>query len=308
MQHALTERIEMLKRERSALILAHNYQRSEIQDIADFSGDSLELSRKAARNEADVIVFCGVHFMAETAAVLSPSKTVLMPDLRAGCPMADMITAAQLRELKAAHPEAKVICYVNSTAEVKAESDCCCTSANAVDIVNAYSDAKEIIFVPDRNLGEHAAELSGRPLILWEGHCPVHVQISLEDIRTARSKHPDALVMVHPECTRDVRTDAEEVLSTGQMCRFARQSTCKEFIVGTETGILHRLNLENPGKRFYAARDTAICHDMKLTDMEKLAASLENMEFEVRIPANVVTGAKRAIENMLRITEQAQAR
>ena len=299
MSKQLIEKITELKKRHNAVILAHNYEEGDVQDIADFAGDSLELSIKAAEAEAEVIVFCGVHFMAETAAVLNPDKTILLPAKRAGCAMADMATAAELQKLKQAHPEAKVICYVNSSAEVKAESDCCCTSANAVAIVKAYADAKEIIFLPDKNLGQHAAQLAGRDLILWDGYCPVHAHISKADIDSARQQHPNAVVMVHPECTEIVRAAADRIFSTGQMARFAQSSSAREFIVGTEIGILHRLNKENPGKTFHAARENAICPDMKQISLETILWSLEEMKYEVSLPPEIANRARNAIENMI---------
>ena len=243
------EEIAALRRERNAVILAHNYERPEVQDIADFTGDSLELARKAAAVEADVIVFCGVYFMAETAAILNPSKKVLIPDETAGCPMADMITGAQLRELKAQHPDAAAVCYVNSTAEVKAECDICVTSGNAERVMATFPKDREIIFVPDRHLGSHIAEKLGVSYILWPGYCPTHARLTAKQVAAARAAHPGAPVLVHPECPKEVRDAADERLSTGGMCAFARTSPAQEFIVGTETGILHRLRQENPGKK-----------------------------------------------------------
>jgi len=296
--------IEELKRRRNAVILAHNYQLPEVQDIADFVGDSLELSRRAARVESDVIVFCGVHFMAETASILSPDKTVLLPAIDAGCPMADMITAEQLRQLKQEHPKAVVVCYVNSSAEVKAESDYCCTSANAVGVVNSLQDsAEEIIFVPDKYLGQWAASQAGRDLILWNGYCPTHARILEYDIVRLKQEHPQAVAMVHPECTGPVRNAADEVLSTGGMCRFAQSSPAEEFIVGTEIGILHRLQKENPGKRFYPALDAAVCPNMKKITLEKILWALENMQPEVRVPPDVREKALRPIERMVAIVK-----
>ncbi|NLE09781.1 MAG: quinolinate synthase NadA, partial [Dehalococcoidales bacterium] len=223
-ERIIIEKIEKLKKQLNAVLLVHNYQLGEVQDIADFSGDSLELSRKAAKTDADVIVFCGVHFMAETAAILNPGKTVLLPDINSGCPMADMVTAAQLRELKKKHPNAKVVCYVNSTAEVKAESDICCTSANAVQVVKSLSDAEEIIFVPDQYLGSYAGEQAGRELILWPGYCPTHARISPNDIRKRKEEHPGAVVIVHPECKPDVKKVADAILSTGGMITYAKET------------------------------------------------------------------------------------
>ncbi len=245
----LQDNIRLLKKESNAVILAHNYQLAEIQDIADFTGDSLELSQKAAATDADVIVFCGVHFMAETASILCPDKTVLLPDINAGCPMANMITAEALREKKREYPRATVVCYVNSTADVKAESDICCTSANAVRVIESIS-APEIIFVPDQYLGDYVASKTGRKMILWPGFCPTHIRIKPQDIIRLREEYPRAKVVVHPECRPEVTALADEVLSTGGICRFARETDAREIIIGTEMGILHRLRKENPDKKF----------------------------------------------------------
>ncbi|MCD6288013.1 MAG: quinolinate synthase NadA, partial [Candidatus Hydrogenedentes bacterium] len=236
---SIESRIMALKKQRNAVILVHNYQIPEVQNIADYIGDSLELSRLAADTEAEVIVFCGVHFMAETASILSPQKTVLIPDKDAGCPMADMITVEQLNGLKEAYPDAVVICYVNSSADVKAASDYCCTSANAVDIVRAVPEDRDIIFVPDKYLGRYVAAETGRDIVLWNGYCPTHVRITESDIVRQKEAHPDALVMVHPECSGPVCALADEILSTGGMCRIAGSAEVEEFIVGTEIGIVY---------------------------------------------------------------------
>ncbi len=294
-------RINELKKQRNAVILAHNYQLGEVQDIADFSGDSLELSRKAAETEAAVIVFCGVHFMAETAAILSPDKTVLLPDFEAGCPMADMITGTDLRALKEQHPNAKVICYVNSTAEVKAESDCCCTSANAPAVANSFPADQELIFVPDKYLCEHTAQLTGRKMIFWHGYCPTHARILDTHILELKAKYPNAVAMAHPECTQPVRDAADEVLSTGGMCRFVQQSDATEFVVATEIGILHRLRKENPDKTFYPATEMGICPNMKRIRLEKVLWSLEKMQYVVQVPPEIRERAITAIDRMLRI-------
>jgi quinolinate synthase len=299
---SIEDRIQALKRERKAVILAHNYQRGEVQDLADFTGDSLDLSRRAATTDAEVIVFCGVHFMAETASILSPDKTVLLPDPHAGCPMADMITTEQLRELKRSYPRAVVVCYVNSSAGVKAESDYCCTSANAPAVVASIKDGEEIIFVPDQYLGQHVTRKTGRPMILWNGFCPTHARIRDSDIARARKEHPRAVVMVHPECTEAVQSLADQVLSTGGMCRFAKDSDADSFIVGTETGILHRLRKGNPGKRFYPATEDAVCPNMRRIDPEKVLRSLENMEHEIRVPDEIRIRARRALDAMLAVT------
>ena len=297
----LAEEIRRLARERNATILAHNYQRGEVQDVADYTGDSLELARRATQVDSDVIVFCGVYFMAETAAILNPGKTVLIPDPTAGCPMADMITGAQLRELKAKHPGAKAVCYVNSTAEVKAECDMCVTSGNADRVMATFGPDEEIIFVPDQHLGGHIAGLLGRRYELWPGFCPTHAMLTSAKIAAARAEHPGAVVMVHPECAKDVRDAADQALSTGGMCRFARESDAKEFIVGTEVGILHRLREENPGKAFYPVTDRLVCPNMKKTTLENLAECLREMKNRVTVPEDVAARARRAIEAMLAI-------
>jgi quinolinate synthase len=268
LQEEITRKILDLKKKRGALILAHNYQRPEVQDIADLAGDSLDLARKAAGTDAGVIIFCGVHFMAETAAILSPEKTVILPDPGAGCPMADMADAVAVEAMKKKHPGAKVVCYVNSTAEVKAASDRCCTSANAVQVVSAIEE--DVIFVPDRYLGTFAASRTGQTLHLWPGYCPTHLRILPYDIEEGRRNHPGCAVMVHPECRPEVTALADQVLSTGQMARFAAQSDAATFVVGTETGLLHRLRKENPGKTFIPATEAATCPDMKKITLETL--------------------------------------
>ena len=297
----LMEEIARLKRERNAVVLAHNYCRGEVQDVADFTGDSLELARKATEVKADVIVFCGVYFMAETAKILNPSKTVLIPDPTAGCPMADMVTAEQLRELKSRHPGAKSVCYVNSTAEVKAECDICVTSGNAERVMALFPPEQEIIFVPDQHLGGHIAGILGRSYVLWPGYCPTHAAITANAIAEARRLHPGAPVLVHPECARDVREAADERLSTGGMCRYARESAAPEIVVGTEVGILHRLRRENPGKRFYPVNERLVCPNMKKNTLENLLDSLVEMKTEVVVPEETSARAKRAIDAMLAV-------
>ena len=301
MHDDLIEKISKLKQIHNAVILAHNYQTADIQDLADFGGDSLGLSIKASETDADVIVFCGVKFMAETAAILSPQKTVLLPDENAGCPLADMITAEQLRDLKQKHPDALVVCYVNSSADVKAESDYCCTSANAVEVVNSLPKDKPIIFVPDRNLGQFVIERTGRDLILWPGYCHVHVVITEEDIRNAKAKYPDAIVMAHPECTGPVKALSDELLSTGQMLRYAAKSQAKQFIIATETGIIHTLKKQNPEADFIPATDKAICPNMKRITLEKVLWSLEDMQYKVIVPQDIRVKAKKAIDMMVEI-------
>lgn len=296
----LVEKILDLKKRRNAILLAHNYQLGEVQDIADFVGDSLELSQNAAKTDADVIVFCGVHFMAETASILCPDKAVLLPDMNAGCPMADMITAEQLRKKKHEHPAAVVVCYINSTAEVKAESDICCTSANAVKIVESL-DADEILFVPDQYLGHYVTTKTGKNMILWRGFCPTHVRILPEHITRLRQEYPEAKVIVHPECMPEVIALADEVLSTGGMIRYARREDVKEMVVGTEIGIIHRLRKENPGKRFIPVSEQAVCPNMKLISLEKVLRSLEEMRPEVRVPEGIRLRAKKAVDRMLEV-------
>ncbi len=296
----LTEKILSLKKRRNAVILSHNYQLGEVQNIADFVGDSLELSQRAARTDAAVIVFCGVHFMAETASILSPNKTVLLPDINAGCPMANMITAEKLRNRKGELPGVSVVCYVNSTAEVKAESDVCCTSANAVKVVQSV-DAQEILFVPDQYLGHFISTKTSKKMILWPGFCPTHIRILSEDITRLRLEYPKAKVIVHPECRPEVTALADEVLSTGGMCRFARQTEAGEIIVGTEVGIIHRLRKENPGKKFILASEQAVCPNMKLITLEKILWSLEEMAPAVKVPEEIRIKAKRTVDRMLEI-------
>jgi quinolinate synthase len=301
MNEQLIKKIEELKAERNAVILAHNYQPGEIQDIADFTGDSLALSVKAAATDADVIVFCGVKFMAETAAILSPGKTVLLPDKNAGCPMADMITGEQLRELKRKHPNALVVCYVNSSAQIKAESDYCCTSANAVEVVESLPKDRKIIFVPDQHLGRFVIEKTGREMVLWPGYCPTHAFITEDDIKKARETHPGAIVMAHPECNEPVKAVSDKLLSTGQMLKFAKQSAAKKFIVATETGIIHTLKKENPGKEFFPATTRAICPNMKRITLDKVLWSLEDMHYKITVPADIAARAKQSLEKMVAI-------
>ena len=301
----IIEKIQELKKSRNAVILAHNYQRGEIQDIADFTGDSLGLSQQAAATDADVIVFCGVHFMAETAAILSPGKTVLLPDPESGCPMADMITADGLREMKAKHPGTRVVCYVNTSAAVKAESDICCTSSNAERIVSSIPEEEEIIFIPDKSLGAYVASKLGRKMTFWPGFCPTHHRILAQNVEKRRQEYPNAKVAVHPECTGDVIELADVVASTTGIARYCRESDAKEIIVGTENGIIHRLKKENPGKTFIPTTDQATCPNMKKNTLEKLLWCLEDMDAEnvVTVPEEVVERARLDIENMLELSE-----
>ena len=296
----IISRIQELKKQKNAVILAHNYQLSQVQDIADYSGDSLGLSRQAAETNADIIVFCGVYFMAETAKILSPQKTVLIPDAKAGCPMADMIKPENVRKLKAQNPQAKIVCYVNTSAKVKAECDVCCTSTNAIEVVEALrADNKEVIFVPDKYLGQHVCDKTGYNMKYWNGYCPTHVKILAEGIKSIKKAHPQAKVMVHPECNAEVRGLADAIVSTGGMCTYAKQTEGKEIIVGTEIGMLHRLQKENPGKTFYPASKIAVCSNMKRTSLEKVLYSLEHMSVEVTVPEDIRIPAKKSIDAML---------
>ncbi len=297
-QSEISQEIERLKAERNAVILAHNYQLPEVQDVADFLGDSLGLSQKAAGTDADVIVFCGVHFMAQTAKLLSPDKTVLMPDPSAGCPLADMITPESLAEFREPYPEAPVVSYVNTTAEVKAGSDICCTSANSVRVVESL-EAKRILFTPDANLGEWTQEqLPHKQLILYPGCCNVHVNIRPEMIQDLKHEHPEAVVMVHPECVKDVRDLADVVASTGGMGRFAAASEAQQFIVGTEEGMAYRLAQDNPDKVFYRIQ-TALCPNMKKTTLPKVVHCLREMTGEITIPPQIAEPARLTVERMV---------
>lgn len=310
---ALATEIRELAKAKNAVILAHNYERPEIQDVADYVGDSLGLSREAASTDADVIVFCGVHFMAETAAILSPTKTVLLPDLAAGCSLASTIDGAQLRAWKAEHPGAVVVSYVNTTAEVKAESDYCCTSGNAVEVINAIPRDKEILFLPDMFLGAHVRRETGRDNIhVWMGECHVHAGIDPEHISRTRAQHPGAEFLIHPECgcatpvveaisAGAVDKENVHILSTEGMIKRPQQTEQDTFIVATEIGILHRLRRENPNKRFIAANDRAQCTYMKVTTLEKVRDALLHMQHQITVPAEVADRARLAIERMVAI-------
>jgi quinolinate synthase len=299
---SLIDNIVKLKTEKDAIILAHNYQIDEIQDIADFVGDSLQLSIEAAKVKNRIIVFCGVHFMAETAKIISPKRKVLLPDKYSGCPMADMITDKQLANLKKEYPDAVVVCYVNTSARVKALSDICCTSSNAIKVVNSIPGDKQIIFIPDKYLGSYVQSQTGRKMILWNGFCPTHASINVETIMALKEEHPDAIVLIHPECTPGVIGVADKVASTGGMLTFVKQSTKNEFIIGTEIGLIYRLKKENPGKIFYPASSHAICPNMKLINLEKLLWALEEEQFEIRLPQAVIDKARMAIDNMLALS------
>ena len=296
---SIHNRIRELARRRNAIILAHNYQPPEIQDVADFRGDSLELSRKAAATNAEVIVFCGVYFMAETAAILSPSKQVLIPEPQAGCAMVTMAPIEAIREFKAKHPGAIVVTYVNSSAAVKAESDICCTSDNAAKVVAELPADAKILFVPDRNLGHHVQQVTGREMILFPGCCPIHDQLTPGMIRAARKAHPGAPLMIHPESPPATTALADAVLSTSGMLRYVRDSAAQEFIVATEVGMLHRLGTENPGKTFHPVSGKLVCPDMKCITLEKVLHSLESMTHVVSVPEPMRLAALRAVERMV---------
>ena len=300
--NVMIERIDALKKQRGAVILAHNYELAEVQDIADYTGDSLELSIRAAETEAKTILFCGVSFMAETAKVLSPDKTVLIPAPHAGCAMADMVDAAGLAALKAQHPGAMVVTYVNSTAEVKALSDICVTSANAEKIVSQIPANQEIIFVPDMNLGRNIMNKTGRKMIFWQGFCPTHRRITNIEIERRKKEFPNALVLAHPECNPEIAPLVDMFLSTGGICKYVKQSDRKEFIIVTEIGILHRLQKENPDKVFIPGSAQAVCPWMKLIRLADVLDSLEKMEHEVNLPADLIARAALPIRRMLELS------
>ncbi|MBI4709968.1 MAG: quinolinate synthase [Nitrospirae bacterium] len=323
-QNILREKILKLKEQRNAIILAHNYQREEVQDLADFTGDSLELSRTAAGVKCDVIVLCGVNFMAESASILSPDKKVLLPETGACCPMADMITVSgprnlmtffpgykftgeyifpvdfTLRDIKKRYPGVPVVAYVNTTADVKAESDICCTSANGVKVVESLNSDK-VICIPDRNLSRWIAKNTKKEVIAWDGFCHVHDRVTPEDVNKARQEHPDALVVAHPECRIEILEAADHVTSTSGMLRFVTSSPAKEFIIGTETGLLYRLKKENPGKMFYPLRKDMICPNMKKTTLQSVFKVLETMTNEVKVPEDIRIPAKKSLDRMLEI-------
>lgn len=296
----VTKSIAELKKERNAVILAHNYQIGEVQDVADFLGDSLELSQMAARLKEDLIVFCGVHFMAETAAILAQEKKVLIPDIQAGCPMANMITAKELKRWKKNYPGRPVVCYVNTTAEVKAECDICCTSSNALKVVESL-EAQEILFAPDKNLAAYVARNTSKKIVPWDGYCYVHNNILARDVRESREKHPEAEVWVHPECRPEVIDLADKVLSTGKMVREARSTPKKAVIIGTEAGIVYRLKKENPDKDFYPAKELALCYNMKKINLKKVLQSLDEEIFRVQVPLEISRRARGAIEKMINL-------
>ena len=296
----VADRIKEAKKKHNAVLIAHNYQIGEVQDVADFVGDSLELSRKAAQIESDIIVFCGVHFMAETAAILSPEKTVLLPEKDAGCPMADMITASDMREWKKRYPDREVVCYVNTTAEVKAECDVCCTSSNAVEVIESL-DGDEILFAPDKNLAAYVARQTNKKIIPWDGYCYVHNNIQVKNIEEKRHIYPDAEVWVHPECRPEVIDIADKVLSTGKMVKEAGETKKNQIILGTEAGMTYRLKKENPDKEFFPAKDLAFCFNMKKIDLNKVLKSLKGLKYEVKVPPEVSQKALGSIKKMIQI-------
>lgn len=297
----LKQKIKQLAKERDALLIAHNYMRDEVQEIADITGDSLGLSIEAQKTDRKVIVFCGVHFMAESASILSPEKTVLLPRRDAGCPMADMVTAEKLRELKAQHPDATVVTYVNSSAAVKAESDICCTSSNAISVARSL-DAKKLLLVPDRNLGDYIARhVPEKECILWPGYCPTHDRLKVDEIKKAKEENPEALFMVHPECRPEILELADHICSTSGMYEFAAQNPAKTFIVGTENGILWRLKKDNPDKTFIMPSQGLICPNMKLANLRDILTCLETMEPRITVPDAVRTKAKQALDRMLAV-------
>jgi quinolinate synthase len=323
--NTLRDKIRKLKKDLNAVILAHNYQRPEVQDIADFTGDSLELSRIAAKTDFDVIVFCGVHFMAESASILSPDKTVLLPEIGAGCPMADMVTVKGTRktrrdlytdimgitfqfaddftllDMKRKYPGVPVVAYVNTSAAVKAESDICCTSSNVVKVVESLK-ADTIICIPDRNLSDYAAKRTKKKIISWDGFCNVHhAHLDEDDVKRAKATHPDAVLVVHPECPPEVQDMADQITSTSGMLRFCKESNHQEFIIGTEEGILHRLKKENPDKQFYVLNKEMVCPNMKRTKLESVLAAMQKMQYVIKVPEDIRIPAKRSLDRMLEI-------
>ncbi len=297
----MKDKIKSLLKKRNAIMLVHNYQPPEIQDIADLCGDSLELSIKASRTEAEVILFCGVHFMAETASILSPDKTVLLPRKDAGCPMADMITPNALKARLSQVSPMPVVTYVNSAASVKALSTICCTSANAAEVVSSL-DSEELLMAPDRNLAKYTASRTHKKIHIWDGYCPIHDRLSPEDVFEAKKANPEAVFMAHPECRTEVLELADVVLSTSGMIRHAGESESKTFIIGTEAGILHPLKKANPGKEFYPASNNMICEDMKKITLDDIARSLEFMEGEVKVPEDIRQPALKAVQRMIDVS------
>ncbi len=299
----LVRKILELKKKKGALIVAHNYQRDEIQELADLTGDSFKLAREVKAAKEKVVVFCGVKFMAESASILSPEKTILLPVEEAGCPLAEMITVEKLKKKKAEYPEAAVVSYVNSTAAVKAESDICCTSSNAIQVVKSLKEEK-VIFVPDKNLGRYVREhVPEKELILWDGYCVVHMRLTRDEVSKTKELYPKAEFIAHPECRKEVLELADYIGSTAGMVKYVKGSSCKEFIVGTEIGIIYKMKRDNPEKMFYVPTDQFVCANMKLTTLGWIARSLEQMIYEVKVPDNVAGPARKALERMLEVTK-----
>ncbi|URN95998.1 MAG: quinolinate synthase NadA [Candidatus Pristimantibacillus lignocellulolyticus] len=294
----LRERLMELKKERNAIILAHYYQRDEIQEVADFRGDSFLLAQKAAQTDAEVIVFCGVHFMGESAKILAPNKTVIIPDERAGCPMADMVNVEGLRKLKAQHPNATVVTYINSSAEIKAETDICCTSANALNVVNSV-EGDEVIWVPDKNLGHYVQQNTDKKMIIWEGYCNTHDMLTVKDVEEMKAKYPNAQFVVHPECRPEVVELGDFVGSTTAIIKYCKESPCQEFIVGTEDGTGYQLRLDSPNKSFHFASKYLVCPNMKVNNLKKLVKCLETMQPQIYVPPHVADQARLSLERML---------
>ena len=303
-RQSLKKKISQLKKEKNAVILVHNYQKPEIQDIADFLGDSFALAQAAVKTDADIIVLCGVDFMAEIASVLNPTKKVLLPVKEAGCPAADMITVKELRTKKKEYPDAAIVCYVNSSAAVKAESDVCCTSANAIEIVKSLPN-KTIIFIPDKNLGLYVkSQVKNKQIITWRGICPTHVRVPLEEILNTKKKYPNAEFLAHPECEANVLREANYIGGTGGMVKYVKKSKSKEFIIGTEEGLIYRLKRENPDKEFYSPGPHFICANMKLTTLGWVAHSLKMLVYEVKVPEEIAKRASKSLKRMLQVTDK----
>lgn len=296
----LKERLAVLKKERNAIILAHYYQRDEIQEVADFRGDSFLLAQKAAETDADTIVFCGVHFMGESAKILAPNKTVLIPDERAGCPMADMVNVEGLKALKSRHPNAAVVTYINSSAEIKAETDICCTSANAVKVIQSV-DADEIIWVPDKNLGDYVSKFTDKKMIIWEGYCNTHDMLTVKDVMEMKAQYPDAQFVVHPECRPEVVKLGDFVGSTTAIIKYCKESDCQQFIVGTEDGTGYQLRKDSPHKTFHFATKFLVCPNMKVNNLKKVVKCLETMQPQIYVPPHVAEKAKLSLERMLQV-------
>jgi len=299
---SLQKKIRKLLAEKNAVLLAHYYQRGEIQDIADILGDSLALSLGAAKTNADIIVFAGVHFMAESASILCPDKTVLLPRMEAGCALADMINTDQLNEVKAKNPDVPVVTYINSTAAIKALSDVCCTSSNAVNVVNSLTDSKRVMMIPDRNLASYVTHFTDKEILPWRGYCPVHHFLTLDSVRQAKNKYPRALFAAHPECTSDVLAMADFVGSTGGILRYARECDAKEIIIGTEMGVMHQLKKQNPEKTFIPASDSLICETMKCITLEDILHTLVEMKYVIKVPDEIRIPARKALDRMLAIS------